>query len=244
MNTERGLKVEAKKMLVLKIIVLICFVAYGFGLVIQGYLLTLREPSPEDPILFQKTMHPSAGPHVGTVKIKMSPTQAFVVGDIIKAEVEVDVFGVNWRENETCMVEILFPDAICYIDSWSNITKQDWSFHWWEYQSHNAVYAIYLKNVTLWHVHEGIYGLNISVYQPALREFGWNEFYFPDLVQIKSYAYLEEKRRSNLANALNVEILGLALVVVGPVVVQIVDFIWKLFTREEKETKSCYTGVI
>jgi len=217
----------------LKIILLLLIVVIGLILVYQGHLLSTQEPSKEKPILFQKTMRPSVGPYTGILKINMTPTKAFVVGDVITAKIEIAVFGVIWEENETCMVQMVFPDAICYINSWSNITSQDWTFIWWEYETHDAVHAIYQKEVTLWYIHEGFYGVNVTVWQPNFTE--THEYSFPDLVQIKSYDYLEETKRTRLAEALNKEILGLTIVAVGPVFIQIVDLAQELLRKKGEE---------
>jgi hypothetical protein len=56
-------------------------------------------------------------------------------------------------------------------------------------------------------------------------------------VQIKPYSYLEEQRRTVLAEALNIEILGLTVVFVGPVVVQIVDSIQELRKSTQEQTR-------
>jgi hypothetical protein len=180
-------------------------------------------------------MKPSAGAQTGILKINMTPTKAFVIGDVVTANIEVDVFAINWMENETCNVQMMFPDAICYTDTWSNITRQDWFFIWWDYQSHDAVYAIYQKSVTLWYVHDGFYGVNITVWKPDLGQFGYNEYYYSDLVQIKPYTYIEETKRTQLAQALNFEILGLAIIAIAPVFVQLVDSLKELSAPKKKE---------
>jgi hypothetical protein len=226
-----------RKTSVAKVVILSLFAIIGFYMVYQGQQSSLREPSKEPTLLFQKTMKPSAGAQTGILKINMTPTKAFVVGDVITAKIEVDVFGVNWLQNETCNVDMLFPDSISYIDTWSNITYQDWTFVWWQYQTHDTVYAIYQKNITLWYIHEGFYGVNITVWQPELGAYGYNKYHYSDLVQIKPYSYLEEQRRTVLAEALNIEILGLTVVFVGPVVVQIVDSIQELRKSTQEQTR-------
>ena len=165
----------------------------------------------------------------------MTPTRAFITGDSITANIEVDVFGVNWMENETCMVQMVFPDAISYIDSWSNMTEQDWTYVWWDYQSHDAVYAIYHENVTLWYVHDGIYGLNVTVWQPNLGQIGYNSYYYSNLVQIKPYSYIEEAKRTQVAQALNFEVLGVAIIATAPIFVQIVDALAEMHLPKKKE---------
>ena len=193
------LKIKNKKEFILnlvKLLILISFVTLGLSKCMIGIDKIKKGVPPERPIIFQKTMHRKVGPNVGSIKIKLIPTHSFIVGDHITAFIEIKIFGVDWMKNETCMVELLFPDAIVYIDSWSNITMQDYPFTWWKYESHDAVHAIYIKQVELWYPHEGIFGVNITVWQPKLGIYGYNKFYFPDLVQIKSYSYVEEKRRA------------------------------------------------
>lgn len=224
----------------LKIVVLFVVLVCGLFVAREGYLSTLKEPKPEALISFQATMHPKVGPDVGAVKINLTPTQAFVVGDHIFADIEIQVLGVNWTRNETSMIILVFPESICYVDSWSNTTKQDWSFIWWDYELSGFVYStpyvVYHKNMTLWYTHEGIFGLNMTVYRPNVRvEWQLNEFYYYDLAHIKSYSYLEEKKSASLASALNMEILGLAIIATSPIWVQFVDLIEKLLKNIKKE---------
>lgn len=101
----------------IKATILFFAIIVGLAIVIQGHLSTVQELPREPQTLFQKTMKPSAGAQTGILKIDMTPSKAFLAGDILAAQVEVDIFGINWRENETCMVEMVFPDALCYVDS-------------------------------------------------------------------------------------------------------------------------------
>lgn len=235
-----------KKTQLIQILVLIIFVSVGSFVVWQAQVSTQKERPSEPTTLFQKTMKQSVGPNVGTLRINMTPTKAFVIGDLIRADIEVQVFGVMGSENETCMVELRFPDAICYIDSWSNYTEQDWPFIWWDYQTYDATHAIYEQTVYLFYVHEGYYGVNATVYIPKLGVYGNNEFSFSDLIQIKSYTYLEEQRRNDLTYALNIEVIGLTIVFVGPVVAQIISLIKEAVapeaTSKQKESAGNSAG--
>lgn len=210
-----------------QVLVLVIFVCVGVAVVGLAYQSTQKERPPDPPTIFQKTMKQSVGPNVGTLKINMTPTKAFVIGDLIRADIEVEVFGVIGSKNETCMVELLFPEAICYVNSGSDLTEQDWTFIWWEYQTYDATHAIYQKRVYLFYVHEGYYGINATVYIPQLGVYGNNEFSFSDLIQIKSYTYLDEQRRNDLTYALNVEVFGLTIVFIGPVIAQIIGLLKK-----------------
>jgi hypothetical protein len=212
-----------RKTQLLQVLVLVIFVCAGLVVVWQAQGYAQKEIPSDPPTSFQKTMKPSVGPYVGVLKINMTPTKAFVIGDLIRADIEVQVFGVIGSENETCMVELLFPDAICYTDSWSNFTRQEWTYVWWEYQTYDATHAIYQESVHLFYVHEGYYGVNATVWIPKLSLY--NEFSFSDLVQVKSYTYLEEQRRNDLTYALNAEVIGLTIVFVGPVIAQIIGLL-------------------
>lgn len=214
-----------RKTQLVQIVILIVFVSAGSWVVWQAQMSAQSEIPSDPTTVFQKTMRNSVGPNAGTLKINMTPTKAFVIGDLIRADIEVQVFGVAGSENETCMVELLFPDAISYVDSWSNFTQQDWPFFWWDYQTYDATHAIYQKTIYLFYVHEGYYGVNATVYIPKLGVYANNEFSFSDLIQIKSYTYLEEQRRNELSYALNVEVIGLTIVFVGPVIAQIIGLI-------------------
>jgi len=197
----------------------------------------LRNPPPDPSIFFQRNLINATQDQVGIIKIKMTPTQAFVVGDQINAEIEVQVFGVRWRVNETCIVQVLFRDAIYYTDSSSNITKQDYPFIWVEYQERGTNYLAYLRNVTVWYLREDAYALNITILRPMLRERWYQKFYFPEFVQIKSHTYLEQKTTTHLTNALTTEILGLTYIIVAPVAVQLVSLVEKLVENITKEKK-------
>jgi hypothetical protein len=97
-----------------------------------------------------------------------------------------------------------------------------------------AVYVIYQNSVTLWYVHDGFYGVNITVWEPKLGQFGYNKYYYSDLVQIKPYTCIEETKRTQLAQALNIEIFGSAIIAIAPVFVQIVDIAKELAPKTKK----------
>jgi len=55
------------------------------------------------------------------------------------------------------------------------------------------------------------------------------EFHYPNIVNIKSYSYLEERRNAQLTNALNERILGLTIIAVSPIAVQVVDLLERAY---------------
>jgi acetaldehyde dehydrogenase (acetylating) len=57
------------------------------------------------------------------------------------------------------------------------------------------------------------------------------KFNYPDIVHIKSYSYLEERRSAQLAEAMSVRIYGLTIIMIGPIAVQIVDLVERTFRR-------------
>jgi hypothetical protein len=219
-----------------KAALIIGFLWKGLSIISQGQSLIPSDGS-EMPIYFQKTLQPSTGPHVGTVKVTMTPTYAFVIGDYITAQVQVEVFAIRWEENESCMVQFVFPDAFCYVDSWSNMTEQDWTFILWDYQPYDATHVIFQKNITIWYIHEGSYGLNMTVWEPERGIYGTNEFYLPNILQVRSLTYLEEKRRAALADSLNIIVVGLAYIAIAPVAVQLVDIIEKVLGNLSKKQR-------
>jgi len=169
----------------------------------------------------------------------MTPSKAFIIGDFIKADVEVSIFGVNYNNNESCLLGLTFLDAICYIDDWSGIARQDWRFFWWNYEKTDATHIIYQKTVYLFYVHEGTYGLNVELWLPKNPPgLDAPNFYYPDLVNIKPYSYLEDKKRTMLNEGLNRQILGLTIITIVPIVAllydNLIDFIESLLTNNKR----------
>jgi len=69
----------------------------------------------------------------------------------------------------------------------------------------------------------------VNVWQPKLGLEGYNSYHFPGLVQIKSFTYIEEKRRAVFMEAISLEMLGLAWIATTPVMIQLVDLLVKIF---------------
>ena len=215
---------------IIKILVLIFFIAWGARVLYGGHLLTTKEFSTE-PSFFLKTLQPS---YSGQIMIKLTPTQAFIIGDNITAEIKIRLFNIYQGENKTCVIELMFPDAITRRDIPPYTTQQDWTFLLSESYPYGTD-AIYEKNVTLLYAYEGIYGLNMTVWRFDVDS--RTDFYFANFVLINSFTFIEEKIRSNLMTALNVEVLGLALIAIGPIIVQLVDLIAKSVDSTFKKKK-------
>lgn len=70
----------------------------------------------------------------------------------------------------------------------------------------------------------------------TVNEFEGNTRYevdFPNIIQIKPSAFLEEQKRADSAYALNQEVVGLAVITLGPILVMLIDVI-----TENSETKA------
>lgn len=243
-----SLNVKKLALNVAKLIVLLIVLSIGIPFVREGYQLSQEKPPPEIPISFEADMVPKAGPPVGKVKINLEPTEAFVIGDKITADIEVQV---NWlHENETANVWLRFIDCLSVDAKWAWTNTSHYNeLIFPEYNSSMATYSIYRANAIVWYTHEGIFGVNVTVYSPysqdLLAGFGtldgtvyWS---FPEVVHIKSYSYLEERLNAQFTNALTLEIFGLTVITVGPVAVIAVDLVGKalesIFEGKDKENK-------
>lgn len=245
MNTEK-LLLNVAKLITLSIILIV-----GIPYVVDGYRLSHERPSPEVPITFEAEMQPKAGPLVGNVKIHLVPTEAFVAGDRIRADIEVHVYWLH--ENETASVDITFVDCLS-IDfqwAWTNTSHFNMPILL-KYNSSRAVYSIYRGRAMVWYTHEGIYGVNVTVYSPYSQRLmldcgtldGTVDWSFPEVVHMKSYIYLEQRLSAQFANALTLEILGLTIIASSPIAVMIVDLVGKVLESllEEKEGKERKTA--
>lgn len=229
---------NAKKLVlsVAKLIALVTVLYFGIPYVVEGYRLLQERPPPEVPITFEAEMQPKAGPLVGKVKIDLEPTEAFVIGDRIIADIEVQVYWLH--ENETASVIVTFTDCLSmdFRWAWTNTSHFDEPL-WLQYNSSSAVYSTYRAKAIVWYTHEGIYGVNVTVYSPYSLDcwtsfgtsYGTVDWSFPEIVHIKSYSYLEERLNTQFTNALTLEIFGLAIIASSPIAVTFVDLLGKVF---------------
>lgn len=210
----------------LSLVVLVVLMVCGMGIVGSAALAKLQ---PEKSLVFDENLQPKAGAPVGRIIITLTPNEAFVVGDKIHATVEVQV---NWIENDSAMVLLVFPQ------SWSVVSWMEWANYAifeqpiiLKYVGSSTTYAIYQEKLTLWYTHEGSCGVRVTVLSPytqALSMFpfatteGTIDFVFPLVVQINPYGYLEQRQTSFLAGQLNQEILGLAVIALGPIFAQVI----------------------
>lgn len=159
-----------------------------------------------------------------------------MIGDNITAEIEIRFLNAK---NKTFLVQLVFPDALAYKDFWPYTAQQDWWFLVTEIQPYGSD-AICKKNVTLFYVHEGIYGLNMTILRAELDK-EW-EFCYRDLIQIKSFAFLEEKHNTNFLRALNIQLLGLSYIAVASVFVQLVALVGSLLASMIRRKSKGATG--
>ncbi len=222
---------------VLKIIVLTTIVYLGIVETNKGYLSALEQPPPETQPPFQVELRPKYGPKWGDLKITMQPENAFVVGESISTSIEIDPF--LWI-NETATIMIVFPESISILEEWkwTNVTcyeeriilhtNSDWP--------DDPV----RQDLTLRYVHEGVFGVNVTMVRFWLQE--TEEFSYPDIIHIKSYSYLEERRNAQLTNALNERIFGLTIIAVSPIAVTVVELLEQAYETLRKKSARTNQG--
>lgn len=238
---------------VAKLIALFIFLCAGIPYVFEGHRLSQERPTPEVPITFEAEMLPKAGAPVGKVKISLEPTEAFVIGDKITADIEIQVVN-GLHENETATVYLRFIDCLSmdFEWAWTNTSHYN-KLIILDYNSSMAAYSIYKGKAFVWYTHEGIFGVNITVYSPYSQQLlavlgsldGTVHWSFLEMVSIKSYSFLENRLNAQFTRALTVEILGLTIIASSPIAVMIVDLIGKAlegaFERKEgKERKKVH----
>jgi len=232
-----------------KLIALVLVLYIGIPYVISGYQLSQGKPAPEKPLSYEADMMPKAGPSVGKLKIRLEPTDAFVIGDKITADIEVEV---NWlHENETATVYIRFIDCLS-VDArwaWTNTSHYN-EYIFPEYNFSMATYSVYKARAFLWFTHEGIFGANVTVYSPYSEQLLASPFFtpdgtvnwsFPEIVHIKSYNYIEERANAQFTNALAVEILGLTIIALSPIAVTIVSLVERVYDSLKEKPKDATT---
>lgn len=208
---------------VFKIAVVLAIVCWGLFELKMGNLYALEQLPPETQPPFQASLKRKYDQYVtdwGGIKITMQPENAFVVGDRISSTVELRMWYL--RTNETAYVELVFPESISILSEWAEANYSEYEQH--IYLTCNSSNIVCRQNLTLWYVHEGIFGVNLAVtiyHTYSSPEMG--EFVFPDVVHIKSYSYLEERRNAQLTNALNQEVFGLTIIAVSPIVVTLFE---------------------
>lgn len=212
--------------LVTKACVLIVFLLAGLRYVFTANDLSSSSLAPDPPVTFLKTLY-NNNSLMGIISATLTSTESFVVGANISAQVKI---GLPQTPNTTYLIELMFPDAITYRDIPPYTWQQDWTYLLHEIQVLGTEQIQTLSNITLVYAHEGLYGLNMTIHQAETHS--ELHFYFYDLVQIKPMSYLQEKLRSNLSFAMNYEILGLTVIMIGPIMVQLIGFIEK-FSRGE-----------
>lgn len=233
---------NAKKLVlnVAKVVILVIVLYIGIPYVVEGYRLTQEIPRPEKPISFEAemTFRPRDRAFtIGHVKIDMKPTEAFVIGDKITADIKV---SVTRSRNESASVYLSFIDCLS-MDSqqaWPNTSRYD------EVILLESDTFDYRARAFVRYTHEGIFGFELSIYSPYSLALSENfetlertvHWSFPELITVKPYSYLEERLNAQFTNALTLEILGLTIIALSPIAVTLVDLVGKVIESlfEEK----------
>jgi hypothetical protein len=221
-----------------KIILLGLFLSLGAYYISKGGQLASSSLPSEPPSTLLKTLY-NNGSQIGEISSTLTSNVSFVVGADISAQVEI---GLTQAPNTSYVIDVMFPDAISYRDIPPYTWQQDWSYRVPETQILGTEQIQTLSNVTLVYAHEGIYGLNVTISHPSTGS--EMHFYFYDLVQIKPLTYLEDETRSNLTFAMSSYLLGLAVIMVGPVLVQIVGISEGLFKNDSKRRLDRKTSAV
>lgn len=246
MNKRCKLSLNKKKLVfsATKLIAISFVLCFGIPFIWNGYQLSQQKPPSEHLLRYEAEMCPKAGAPVGNVKIGFAPTEAFVIGDKVTADIEVEV---NWLEsNETASVHLIFIDCLATDVRWAWTNTSHYNgLVILEYNYSMATYSVYKAKAFLWFLREGIFGANITVYSPysqqLLASFGtldgtvrWS---FPEMLSVKSYSYLEERKNTLFINAVTLEILGLTVIAISPIAVIAVSLLERLYeslTEKEK----------
>jgi hypothetical protein len=206
--------------------VLIVFLFAGLRYVFIANDLFSRSLAPDPPVIFLKTLYNNDS-YIGVLSVTLTSDESFVVGANVSAEAKM---GLPDTANVTYLVEILFPDAISIRTIPPYTWRQNWYYYLLDTQTVESEQIHSLSNVTLVYAHEGLYGLNVTIYQFETDSKLHFDFY--NLVQIKPMSYLQEKLRSNLSFGMNFEILGLTVIMIAPIVVQLIGLIEKSLTGD------------
>ena len=205
--------------LLLKLFVVGVILFYGISFTIEGYRLMFQRLPPETKPPFLAELKPKYGAKWGDLKISMKPKNAFVIGEPIFTTIEI---SLSLMPNETASVIIVFPESISILKEWmwANFSTYEQPIVLWGNFSNN----ILRQDLIIWYPHEGVFGVNITIvrfgFHPELYK-----FYYPNIVHIKSYTYLEERRNAQLTLALNKMILGLTIITISPVAINIIGLV-------------------
>lgn len=210
---------ENTRVIYIKLFVILIVVSIGIYFIWNGISRLQEGPTPEASILFMDAM-----PYVGTIKINFTPTEAFVVGDEITADVDVYVLSQSrsaHEENQTS-VSVMFID--CFSRDYWSFWKDQLFFNelfLLEYNTTETTSLVYTGKILISYTREGIFGINVTVNSPYSRDlkektgsiYGTIYWSFPDAVSIKSYSYREAGKNTHAMNAYI--ILGLGFAIIG-----------------------------
>ncbi|MGD0803609.1 MAG: hypothetical protein ABSA11_05995 [Candidatus Bathyarchaeia archaeon] len=192
---------------------------------------SISKPQPDLSSPFVAELTPKAGASVGKIQITFTPTQAFVIGDVITADIRVQPNLL--QGNETASVMVRFPDCWTMEEQWA------WT-NSWDYNAYLNVNTNkttpYSTKVYMVFTHEGAYGVNVTVLSDLAFSENAVNFSFPDIVHIKSLDYLQEKQNAQFTNALGYLILGLTNITIIPIITHITNLMNKTFFNKPTST--------
>ncbi len=194
----------------------------GSLIIYRGYSFSNENPFSTEYSVLLKTL-PSWN---GRLHIDFTPTQVLVIGDNITANVSVQLFN-TWQgaENQTFYIEVMFPDAIVNIGYPTYSATQDYYLAL-DSLSPYGTSTIYSRKFSLMYLHEGVYGLNMTIHE--LQTNTRTDLYYPNVVTVNPLSYMEDKLTSRFMAGLNIELLGIGIIALGPIAVQFVGLIEKL----------------
>lgn len=212
---------------------LIIFILVGANYINDGYSFSNANPYPLDIKLFAENLPV----YSGQIIIIFTPTQAFVFGDNITAEISVNLHA-NPKE-DVFIIQIMFPDALVERDIPPYVQQQDFNYWLTEPTPLGTEAVQYSKTINLMYVSEGVYGLNMTITQ--LNTNTQTEINYPNVVTVKPFSSIEERITSRLTLGLNIELFGIALIALGPIIVQVINLVEGIVSRKTNAKRKKYT---
>lgn len=224
----------------IKFLILLSILIIGGIIIAIGLHSMIKGPPPEHRPPFESgegfwVIHEPEPPIFGVyVRIDMRPTEAFVMGDIITTNVEVEISAI-WPEIDYAEVTILFPEAICILE---NKTFAPWNQNYpflvkefEEPEGEEGLTHIFRQDITMFYPHEGIFGVNVTVSAQNYADVYCNYY---NVVNIELYRYLEERRMTHITQTISQQVLGLSIIAIGPILMKLVELGGKVFKRNRK----------
>jgi len=220
---------DGELLVTVKGFVLLAIVIIGLSLsIFLGVIPLTKRPLPEPPLVYRRNISPVVGADVGEIKITLTPGEAFVLGEYILADVEI-YLGRFWTDNGSALVILKFPFSMQWI--YENYSRPNGDIHFRVDNSTNDFYVIYSGKSVLWYTHEGFFGANLTIICSHSMNLSFaygtsdrtTDFAFPNIVQIKPYSYVEQRRNAHLTTSLAFVVLGLSIISTIPAVDRVFD---------------------